>query len=306
MSIFSKKKICVTHDGKFHVDDLFATATLSILNNGNIKIIRTRDPKIFEKGDYIYDVGGKYEEANNLFDHHQKDGAGGRTNGIPYSSFGLVWRKYGEKICGSKEVSEQIDRKIVQPIDAVDNGIDIIKPIFDNVFPYSASSIFSSEIPTWKENNKNIDKIFKSQVDKVCTLLKREIEIAKSDLEAINILMRAYNNSSDKRIIYIEMSLPRYLFQRTLSSLPEPIYLVSPASGRDSNEWKVEAISMNPNTMESRKLFPEPWRGLMENDKKSEEITGIADLIFCHRSGFLLHTHLKDSAIKLAQKALLA
>ena len=38
MSIFKKKKICVTHNGSFHADDLFAMAALSILNNGNIKI----------------------------------------------------------------------------------------------------------------------------------------------------------------------------------------------------------------------------------------------------------------------------
>ena len=40
MSIFKKKKILITHDSTFHADDLFAAATLSILNKGNIKIIR--------------------------------------------------------------------------------------------------------------------------------------------------------------------------------------------------------------------------------------------------------------------------
>lgn len=46
MCIFKKKKILITHNGAFHADDLFAAATLSILNDGNVKIIRTRDPKV--------------------------------------------------------------------------------------------------------------------------------------------------------------------------------------------------------------------------------------------------------------------
>ena len=144
MSFLKKKKICVTHNGAFHTDDLFATATLSILNNGNIKIIRTRDSEVFKKADYVYDVGGDYNPINNIFDHHQRGGAGNRENGIPYSSFGLIWKKYGEKICGSKEVADRVERKIVQPIDANDNGIDILKPIFNDIFP----CLFSGQTPT--------------------------------------------------------------------------------------------------------------------------------------------------------------
>ena len=126
MSLFTKKKILVTHNGAFHADDLFATAILFILYNGKAKIIRSRDLEIIKSADIVYDVGGEYD-GHRLFDHHQKGGAGARPNGIPYSSFGLIWRAYGEKICGDKEVAEFIDEKIVQPIDAVDNGVDIAR-----------------------------------------------------------------------------------------------------------------------------------------------------------------------------------
>jgi uncharacterized UPF0160 family protein len=147
MCIFKKRKICVTHNGTFHADDLFATATLSILNKGNIKIIRTRDPKIIAKGDYVYDVGGENDASKNHFDHHQRGGAGVRPNGIPYASFGLVWKAYGEQICGSKEIADRIENKIVQPIDATDEGFDIYTPKIKDVFPYSVEAIFLSEIP---------------------------------------------------------------------------------------------------------------------------------------------------------------
>jgi len=302
--IFKKKKVCITHNGTFHADDLFATATLSILNNGNIKIIRTRDPEVIKTGYYIYDVGGENDPENNKFDHHQKGGGGVRENGIPYASFGLVWKKYGEQICKNKEVAEYIDKKIVQPIDARDEGFDIIIPKVKDIYPYGVESIFLSVTPTWKEKNNNINKIFKKQVEKVIDLLKREIKIAKDDIDGINSLMCSYNESEDKRIVVTENDFPRYLLQNTLSKLPEPIYLVYP--GIKNNSWKVEAIRKSPETMESRKLFPEEWRGFTNGDEKLKEITGVSDIIFCHQNGFYLNTGLKESAIKLAQKALLA
>jgi uncharacterized UPF0160 family protein len=304
MSFFKKKKICVTHNGAFHADDLFATAALSILNNGNIKIIRTRDPEIIKKGDYVYDVGGEDIMEKDLFDHHQKGGAGIRSNGVPYASFGLVWKKYGEQICGSKEVAKNIDEKIVQPIDAIDNGVDFAKPLYGGSVPCGPDTVFMNNIPSWKEKNKDINKIFKEQAKKVTQFLLREIEVTKSDVEAINIMMEAYGKTGDKRIIIIENDFPRYLYQNTFSKVPEPVYLVFPSS--HSTMWKVEAISKSPDSMENRKMFPESWRGYLNEDPKLKEITGVKDVIFCHKSGFLTVAHSKEGALELAQKALLA
>ena len=71
-----KKKLIelVTHDGSFHTDDIFACATLSILlenKKEKFKIIRTRNQKIIDSGDYVFDVGVIYNEKLNKFDHHQ-------------------------------------------------------------------------------------------------------------------------------------------------------------------------------------------------------------------------------------------
>lgn len=304
MSFFNKKKICVTHNGAFHADDLFATAALSILNNGNIKIIRTRDPKVIAIGDYVYDVGGENDPEHNKFDHHQKNGAGKRENGIPYAAFGLVWKKYGEQICGSLDVAKYIENKIVCSVDASDVGFDISKPLIKDIHKYSASSIFLSEAPTWKEDNNDVDKIFKKQVEKIVPLLKREIKVAKDDIEGINKLTEYYNKSTDKRIVIAEIDFPRYLLQDTLSKLPEPVYLVYPSSKSDT--WKVEAIKKSQETMESRKPFPDSWRGFLNGDSKAEEVIGVSGVIFTHPTGFYAQVKSKESAIKLANKALIS
>lgn len=307
MSILKKNKICVTHNGAFHADDLFATATLSILNNGNIKIIRTRDPKIFLKGDYVYDVGGIYDEGKNKFDHHQKGGAGMRENGIPYSSFGLIWKKYGEYICGDKKMAEYIDRKIVQPIDAKDNGVDISIPKFKKIEDYSIQDLVMSSYPTWKENNTKINKIFKKQVNKIIPILKREIKIARDDVVGKELILDAYKKSENKKIIIVDKNFPRYLMQNTLCDLEEPLYFVYPSlHGEKVIGWKTEALRKNSETMESRKLFPESWRGLMQESGKLAEITGVPDAQFCHQSGFFLTAGSREGAIALAERALLS
>lgn len=304
MSFLKKNKICVTHNGAFHVDDLFATATLSILNHGNIKVIRTRDQNLFDKGDYVYDVGGENDPEKNKFDHHQRGGGGVRTNGIPYSSFGLIWKKYGEEICGSKKVADKIDERIVQSIDAKDNGVDIYVPKIAGIDPYSVNAIFMAFYPTWKEDKLNVDKIFKKQVLKIIPLLLREIKIAQDDIGGEEIIKDAYDKSDNKEIIILEKPFPRYLIQDVLPNFKEPIYFIYPSSY--DNTWKVECVRRDITTMESRKLFPESWRGLMNNDHKLKELSDVDDFVFCHQSGFFAHVKSKEGAIKLAQKALLA
>lgn len=294
----------MTHNGAFHTDDLFATAALSILNNGNIKIIRTRDPEIFKKADYLYDVGGNYNPSGNIFDHHQKGGAGNRENGIPYSSFGLVWKEYGEKICGDKDVTMEIDKKIAQPIDAIDNGMDLTESKFKDVEQYTVNNIFKAFYPTWDEDMSNVDKIFKQEVEKIIPLLKREIEVAKSNIKGTRIIMDDYNKAQDKRIVILSKPFHRFLVRDVLPRLLEPIYYICPSGHSDG--WKVETVTITPDTMESRKLFPESWRGFTNQDPKLKEVTGVDDIIFCHKSGYLLNVKSKESAIKLAEKALIS
>ena len=123
-------KKLVTHNGSFHTDDIFAAAMLSMIlerNGEAYEIIRTRDPEIIKDGDFVFDVGGTYDEALNRFDHHQVGGAGKGEQGIEYSSFGLMWKKFGEEFAGSQKVADIIQKKLVAPVDAHDNGFDLVK-----------------------------------------------------------------------------------------------------------------------------------------------------------------------------------
>lgn len=300
-----KKRKLVTHDGSFHADDLFACATLCLYlrkHKMSCEIIRSREDSVIKKGDYVFDVGGIYDPEINRYDHHQKGGAGERENGIPYSSFGLIWKHFGMDLCDyDKEAWELLDKKLVSPIDAIDNGVDVATPKYKDI-PINLDVEYRLYSPTWKEPKADINKIFKQQVRRAKTRMEREIKVAKDEAEGRKIIRNSYIASKDKSIIILDVAFPRYMYQHTLSEFKEPVYVIVPQT--HGKNWKIEAISKGPNTMQNRKLFPKKWRGYMGNDPKLSDIVGIQDIIFTHQGGFLVNVKSKESAIKLAKLAL--
>ena len=113
---------CITHSGSFHADEVFATAFLELLKK-DIKVFRTPKIDFIVNSDVIvYDIG------RGEFDHHQI-GAKVRENNIPYSSFGLLWNKFGLDLLTSigidykEEVFKVVDKDLIEQIDAIDNGV---------------------------------------------------------------------------------------------------------------------------------------------------------------------------------------
>lgn len=295
MNIFKKKKLLVTHNGTFHADDIFATAALSILYKDNIKVVRTRDPQIIAKADIVYDVGGIYDKETNRFDHHQVGGAGIRENSIPYAAFGLVWEKFGEEICNSKEIAQYIEGKLVQPIDANDNGVNLFK-VDGEVAPYLIQDLFFLFRPSWKEDS-DYDKRFIKVVAIAKTILTREISKMRDALEAKNFVIDAYNKSEDKKIIIIDGPYP---WGEVLGSYPEPTYAVFPKL----DAWRVECVRKEKYSFENRKPLPQDWAGL--RDQELVNATGVPDATFCHNGRFMAVSKSKEGALALANKALLA
>ena len=81
---------CITHSGTMHADEVFATAFLSLYLEKDLRVYRTNSVNLDEIDDevYVYDIG------RGMYDHHQPD-ALKRENDITYSSFGLLWKKFG-------------------------------------------------------------------------------------------------------------------------------------------------------------------------------------------------------------------
>jgi len=302
-------KKLITHDGSFHTDDIFAAATLILYlektNNdfsaqggpaSGWEIIRTRDQETINSGDYVFDVGGIYDAEKNRFDHHQIGGAGKRENAIEYASFGLVWKKFGLELCKSPKAFEIIDKKLVLPIDAWDNGFDLVTNKYSEISPYFIQHIFSGMEPTWREENLNINEVFAKCANIAKAVLEREIIQVQDALLAAESIVSIYKDTADRRIIVLDRDYP---FQYTLHDFPEPLFVIYPR--KNNNLWGVKAVREDPKTFKNRKDFPASWAGL--RDEELVKAAGVSDAVFCHRGLFMAVAKSKEGAIKLAQIA---
>ena len=129
------------------------------------------------------DVGHIYDPDNLTFDHHQRSFTLKRESGIPYASFGLVWKQYGESLCGSSKTAEYIDSVIVQAVDADDNGIDIYEIKIDGVGFHTLSDIIESFVPRHVNDYEKVQKGFNRALDFATSYMKRQIKLAKELFE---------------------------------------------------------------------------------------------------------------------------
>jgi uncharacterized UPF0160 family protein len=262
----------VTHSGNFHTDDVFAVATLLFVYP-DAEVIRSRDEQVISSADIVVDVGGVYDPSKLRFDHHQTGGALTRDNTIPYASFGLVWKEYGEQVSGSNEVMQEIERKLVLPIDAIDNAVSVAVPVFEGIREYAIGDFFSS-YKTTKDTEEDLYKTF--------------------------IVEEIYQKSTDKRVIDVSSFDFKFgAFGPVLLKHPEPIYVIHQHS---ADRFAVRALPIDINIFETKKPFPESWRSRKGSD--FELASGVKGAHFAHKSGYLVVANSKEAALELANKSL--
>ena len=288
-----------THDGTFHADDVFAAAVLRRIFP-NIEIKRTRDPGEIERADIVFDVGGIYNPKTLRFDHHQK-GSPVRENGIAYSSFGLVWKEFGERYCDSKAVADQIDSILVQPVDASDNGQAISMTTDYKIWPFSVEDVIVGFNPsTFGSDELGMEgQLFCEAIGLAERILDRLAVKTKEKLDTLDYIESQSLESPDERYVVLESAVP-------LNGLRIPnkrlLYTLSPRSNSVDSGWGVRAILEDEGEYVYRKLLPAEWAGL--HSKELVQVSGVADAIFCHKHRFLAGTKTREGAIRLAQKAL--
>ena len=284
-------KTIVTHNGNFHADDVFSIAALKTIFP-SFTLIRTRDLDIIAKADIVIDVGGEYDAETGRFDHHQRGGAGQRENGIPYSSFGLMWMKYGLDICqGNQEVANAVDAGLVSKIDAIDCGH--VEGIYEGISLSQTISMFN---PTWQEDS-HFDSCFDEAVDFASRVLTRFIASASGGISAKTIVAKAIDNAQDPRVIVLEKYTP---WKRTVHALSEKaLYIIYPSQ---TGQWRIQTVPVEPGSFEDRKPLPAEWAGL--SDKALQEVTGIDDAMFCHNGLFIAGAESFESTMKMAAIAL--
>lgn len=307
----------VTHSGKFHADEVMATAILLKIrervlageiseealpevlrgkfSQEPIRLCRISLAPENNGGRMVYDVGG------GEFDHHQKERNGQRENGIFYAAVGLIWRAFGMLLCdGSKELWQAIDELLIQVIDCGDNGQF---PVIENGLPIlNFDELIGDYNPRWNEDQgadfQNMR--FAEAVEFAEGIFERIMRKEKAVLAAVPEVEAALEKSEDGIIIF-----DRYVtWEDTLIKLSatdekaKGILLAIVPSNRDAGAYIIQSPRENN---KSRMYLPEAWRG-----KKGEDLNDLVEGgTFCHATGFLAVADNLEHAISMAKLAIM-
>lgn len=262
-----------THGGKFHSDDVFATAFLRILNP---QIQVERGFEVPENYDgIVYDIG------RGEFDHHQTDKEY-RENGCPYAAFGLIWRAYGTEFVGDEEAT-RFDEKFVQPLDESDNTgcYNVLAQIIDEFNPGWDSTV-------------SYDACFWKAVDMAEMILRNHFE-AVEGIQRGKVLVQQAMRESDGKILVLDVFAP---WKKEVIGTGYQ-FVVYP-SNRGGYSVQGVPVSSEDNTLVCP--FPGEWWGA--EAQELQKLSGIESLRFCHPNGFLAAAETKEDAIKAAEYAI--
>ena len=260
----------LTHAGIFHADDVFAAALLRILNP-TITIVRSNAvPPTFDG--LVFDIGG------GEFDHHQGTPPC-RENGVPYSSFGLLWRRFGGLLLCPDDV-QILDEQLVQPIDLTDNTGE----------PNPLSQCVSDFNPTAMGDPAAYDEAFFRAVDFAQGILGRRLDSLRSqraDIDEVRRLM----DEGDGRVLV----LPRVLRWKHAVVGSGYLFVIYPSIRGGFN---IQCVPAGMDTVETVACPPREWWGLLGDELK--HVSGNAHLTFCHKSGYLMSADTLEAAVDIA------
>lgn len=306
--------VLATHGGKFHCDEVFAYAVLCLALNlrepgQDHRLLRTRDQRLIETADIVWDVGFVFDAAAKRFDHHQR-GAPLRADATPFSSAGLVWQVHGEaavaallRTSGSEDfaasIAAELDDSVVRRIDEIDNGVSADGPIRRETL--GLATLVGEFNPTWDdpagEGPAAGDAAFQEAAQMVLGMLRRRVEGLRARLAAETYVLAAHKAGEDPRILVLDRGMP---WKNAVFSHDLPVlFTVSPAS---NGNWMLDTMPPEPGSFDQRLPLPEAWAGLPA-DVLSRE-TGVADAVFVHLRRFVGAAKSRAGAVAMARLAL--
>lgn len=292
-----------THNGIFHCDEVVAMAILEIAHmETKVHVVRTRVPEELKKLDIAVDIGG------GMFDHHMAGFNACRKTGEKYASAGLVWRQFAEKAIknvmaeegisidddGIAKIKEQIDKKIIIPVDMEDNGES----------EGNSSHMFSfipKYLPSWLKD-PDYDEAFGRVEAMVCDIL---VEIVRNEIVQI-VTEQELQKKCD--------SIKDEILQIPAQTMPWVEYVVDYNKAHNNKVkfvvfryhaggWAAQCV---PPSMEEKFKqlvpFPKEWAG--GNEETLPGISGIQEATFCHNGCFFARARTKYAIIEMCQVAM--
>lgn len=286
-----------THNESFHADDVFAVAALTLIED--VEVLRTRDPRLLAEADLRVDVGLGNDPATGDYDHHQAGGAGQRPSGVPYASFGLIWRHYGARICnGDQDVADGVDRALVSMVDAHDNGMTLFDSRVDDLTPMTADRMVAAFNPDWdlQPTAADYDACFHDAVVFAAGVLRRAISQASAQARAARRVRAAIRAASDPRVVVLDRFMPWR--EVVVDEAPDVRLVVFPRQ----DGWAMQTVPEQLGDFTARLDLPADWAGLTGEDLAAR--TGVQDAVFCHAGRFFAAASSREGILALAGQAL--
>jgi uncharacterized UPF0160 family protein len=273
----------VTHSGKFHADDVLAWSLLCHFHpEGHLfRIKRTRDVRIIQEADIVFDVGGIYNPAQGRFDHHQNEYTG------PLSSAGMMLQWLTESKWIPSELSSRLNAGLVSYVDDVDNGrveerSDV--PCFSRMI-----NLFNASANTLEE----FDQQFIQAANVASGMVKGFEEQFNKEQAAKRLVLEEMTRNREFNNL---MEFPEYLSWKSTyyanggSQHPTEFIMFPSMHGK----WQVSAIPPTIESFEQKRSFPIEWAGLRDDELSA--ITGVPS-IFCHKNRFIAVFATRDAAL---------
>lgn len=297
----------VTHSGGFHADELMSSVILTKVYP-QARLVRSRAPEWITPGPdrVIYDVGGAYDAAAGVFDHHQR-GAPLRPDGQPYSSFGLIWHHFGRAYLAASGVPEadqaalhaSFDAGFVLPVDLVDNGavsladagplasmtlpglLETLKPVFDNTDPEAEDRAFALGLTIAR------------------SFVEARVANSTAKLRAEAVVQQAIVAAGSDRVLELPQGMP---FRPAIvkAGADHLLFVIHPR-GQD---WCITGIRQTDDGYALRADLPATWAGL--TGAALEAACGVPGATFCHNARFLAAATTREAIRAMADLAVAA
>ena len=294
----------VTHSGGFHADELLSSVILTRLFP-QARLVRSRAPEWITAGPdrIIYDVGGAYDAAAQIFDHHQR-GAPLRDDSQPYSSFGLIWKHYGRDYLAAlalpqahiETVHASFDAGFVLPIDLADNGAldpSLAGPLANLTLPVLLETLK----PVFDETDPEADtRSFHAALAIARSFVEAKIAGSAAKLRAEALVQKCIADAGEGRILELPMGMP-FRSAVVKAKADQLLFVVHP---RDK-DWCLTGIRRADEGFELRADLPASWAGLTNGEL--EAACGVPGASFCHNGRFIAAAKTREAALAMAELA---
>ncbi|GMA58987.1 uncharacterized UPF0160 family protein [Alicyclobacillus sacchari] len=284
-----------THHGKFHADEVFAVAILRQLYP-DAKVLRSRSPQVLAECDIVVDVNGS------PYDHHTVDKIY-RANGLPFASAGLIWRDFGAEFIsrfgvkdeGSRNiVHTHIDEKLIQAIDAIDNGVDLDR----DTRIKGISELVGSFNPPWNAADDE-NEAFERAVRFASVILDNYVRHEISRIDAVDIVKTAFQTRTEPSLMVLPRFCPWTETLMELDTQASVLYVVFPDK---TGQYRLQVVPKGPRSFEARKPLPSAWAG--KEGPALAKVCGTADATFCHPARFIAGAHTMEGILHMAKQAI--